>query len=270
MGETGNEWRQYDAIVQKRWDRYAPRFERFARGGWLSWNWAAFFGTFAWLSYRRLQPWAWLYFFVSTPVLLVVLMAGPAVTDACERALAQEPGTFRMVIIALLILGWAVPPLLADRLYFARVRAWAKAQAQDGAARGGTRGWSGPFFIQFVAFLLPAVALPSYANYKYRARVSEGISMAASFKVPVAEYLAQHGRMPRLEEIEGAKSGRYVESIALSNDGTIRAKFGARGEHLAGRSVSIVPRITGRQVVEWTCRSDDLPVQCLPAACRRK
>jgi type IV pilus assembly protein PilA len=270
MGEMAeSEWRHYEAIVEKRWDYYAPRFARFARGGWLSWNWAAFFGTFAWLSYRRLRRWAWLYFFVSTPALLVLLLVAPAVTDACERALGQESGVYQVVIIALLVLGWVVPPLFADRFYFARVKAWAQAKTQDGAARGGTHGWAGAAFIQVVAFLLPAVALPSYANYKYRARVSEGVSIAANLKVAVAEYLSQNGRIPRLQEIAGTTSGRYVESVDLLPDGTIRARFGAAGERLAGRSVSIVPRIEGRNVAEWTCRSDDLPNQCLPAACRR-
>ena len=76
MTETATDWSQYEAIVEKRWQYYRPRFERFARGGWLSWNWAAFFGTLAWLRYRRLYAWSWLYFFVSTPFLPAVRFVG--------------------------------------------------------------------------------------------------------------------------------------------------------------------------------------------------
>ena len=81
---------QYEAVVKKNWAYYGPRFERFARGAWISWNWPAFFVTFAWLRYRRLYAWSWLYFFsFSTPFLISVSLLAKA-GDACERALEPQ------------------------------------------------------------------------------------------------------------------------------------------------------------------------------------
>jgi hypothetical protein len=57
-----DDWSKYEAVVHKRWQYYAPRFEKFARGGWLSWNWPAFVATLAWLRYRKLYAWSWALF----------------------------------------------------------------------------------------------------------------------------------------------------------------------------------------------------------------
>src|SRR5687768_11420605 len=113
MNET-NESR-YEALVGKRWADYRPRFERFERGGWLSWNWAAFFATLAWLRYRKLHAWSWGYFFVSTPFLLAAVLVAAAGGDSCERAVDPGPDSLaRLVVLAVIAAGWIVPPLLAD------------------------------------------------------------------------------------------------------------------------------------------------------------
>ncbi len=267
---TEPDWPQYEAIVEKRWTFYATPFARFARGSWLSWNWAAFFGTFAWLRYRKLYGWSWLYSFVSTPVLLVVLMVWWTGSDACARALEPQLGPFLFVLFAMISFGGVLLPLFANRIYYARVKALVEAGADGGASRAGTGSYAGGVAIQALLLIITAVAAPSYANYTYRARVSEGLSMASGLKVSLAEYLSDQGRLPpRIEDISDTTSRSYFGSMSLAQDGTIRVTFGERGDKLAGRSVLIVPRIEGRKVVEWTCRSDDLPNQCLPATCRK-
>ncbi len=100
--------------------------------------------------------------------------------------------------------------------------------------------------------------------------VSEGIRLAAGPKVHLQEYLTEHRRLPaRIDEVTGEVSGKYVDRLVLESDGTIRAIFGDRARKLSGHSVSFVPENEDGRIVDWVCRSNDLPDQCLPSHCRR-
>lgn len=262
---SGADWSKYEALVAKRWAYYRPRFERFARGGWLSWNWAAFFATLAWLRYRRLHAWSWGYFFLSTPFLLAVLLI-IAAGDSCERAIDPGPDQLaRAVVLAIIAVGWIVPPLFANRLYYNHVRAL----AGRNDALASTGGVAGALALQAFVLLGTAVVVPSIGHYVYRSMVSEGVSLAAGAKAPVTEYFEDHKRLPaRIEEVAANTSGRYVERLALAPDGTIRATFGEKGRKLAGRGVTFTPVRKDGRIVEWVCRGVDLPDTCLPASCR--
>jgi hypothetical protein len=257
---------KYEAVVHKRWEYYAPRFERFARGEWISWNWAACVATLAWLRYRKLYAWSWAYFFVSTPFLLTVLMV-VFVGDSCERALDPTPSSVAgLTVLALLCLGWILPPLVANYLYFGHVRAMI---AETGRVTG-TGGYIGALALQAFVLIGVAVTLPSYAHYAYRAIVSEGIVEAAAVKVSLQGYLDEHRRLPtRIDELAGKVSSKYVDRLALESGGAIRVIFGENARKLSGHSVSFVPGIKEGRITDWTCRSNDLPDRCLPAACRR-
>lgn len=261
MGE--NDWSKYEAVVAKRWDYYRPRFERLARGGWLSWNWAAFVATLAWLRYRKLYAWSWAYFFVS--ILLASLMLVHVGSDACERALDPAPGLVAVLTVFALLM-WILPPLVANRIYFGHVRTLIG--KTDGAT--GTGGYIGGFALQAFVVIGVAVTAPSYGNYLYRAMVSEGISVAAAAKVPLQEYLNEHRRLPaRIEEVAGKVSSKYVDRLVLESDGTIRVIFGSNARKLSGHSVYFVPQNKDGRIVDWVCRSNDLPDRCLPFSCRQ-
>jgi type IV pilus assembly protein PilA len=268
MSESEIEWSQYEAAVGKNWAHYRPRFERFAKGGWISWNWAAFFGTFAWLRFRKLHAWSWAYLFLSTPVLLAL----PAILigDICEYELAYgSPAAIKGAFLGALLLGWVVPPAMADRVYFGRMRA-----IVDTARNESTTGsyWGALALQSVLAIVLFSAATNRVDSAIYRAMVSEGVSLAGMAKTPLAEYMADHGgRQPaRIEEVAGNTSGKYVGGLELRPDGTIRAVFGPGGRKLAGRSVSMIPRKTDSANAAWSCRSDDLPNSCLPASCRQE
>jgi hypothetical protein len=257
---------KYEAVVHKRWEYYAPRFEKFARGEWASWNWAAFVATLAWLRYRKLYAWSWAYFFVSTPLLLIVLMVVFA-GDSCERALDPMPSSVAgLTVLALLCLGWILPPLVANYLYFSHVRAMI---AETDHATG-TSGYIGALALQAFVLIGVGAALPSYAHYVYRAIVSEGIVLAADAKVSLQDYLNEHRRLPtRIDELTGKVLSKYVDRLVLESGGTIRVIFGENARKLSGHSVSFVPEIKEGRIIDWTCRSNDLPDRCLPVTCRR-
>jgi type IV pilus assembly protein PilA len=261
-----DDWSKYEAVVANRWEYYRPRFERFARGEWLSWNWAAFVATLAWLRYRKLYAWSWAYFFVSTPFLWAVLMV-VFVGDACERALDPTPSSVAGVtVLALLFLGWVLPPLAANHLYFKHV------QALIGKKDGGTStpGFIGALALQVLVLIGTAVAVPSYAHYRYRSMVSDGVVLARAAKVALQEYVNEHQRLPaRIDEVTREASSNYVDRLVLESDGTIRAIFGDKSEKLSGHSVSFVPQTKDGQIVDWVCGSKDLPDRCLPIGCRQ-
>ncbi len=267
MGE--DDWSKYDAVVAKRWQYYAPRFERFARGQELSWNWAAFVATLAWLRYRKLYAWSWAYFFVSAPLVLafslIVVLGG----DDCERALDPAPSSIAGLIVlasTFLFLQWILPPLVANRLYFNHVRTMIVKTKRA----TGTGGYIGALALQALVVIGAMVAVGGYANYFYRSMVREGVLLAAGPKVHLQEYLNEHRRLPaRIEEVAGEVSGKYVDRLVLESDGTIRVIFGDKARKLSGHSVSFVPDNEDGRIVDWVCRSNDLPDQCLPSRCRR-
>ena len=256
---------RYAAIVGKRAERYLPRFRRFAKGEVFSWNWAAFFGTLAWLRYRRLYRWSWLYFFVSTPMLIIYsmsLMAG----DACQAALNPATELVEYAIEALLAASWVAPPLFADRLYFNHVRRLAGDAPPPKPA--GSGAIIATLAVQALVFIVVAAAVPGYASYTYRQRVAEGLSLASAAKAPLMDYVIEKKELPARLDGLAATSGTYVRSVELIERGTIRATFGERAARLAGRSILMVPTWKENEIVLWTCVSRDLPNACLPASCR--
>lgn len=258
----------YESIVGKRWSYYRPRFEKFARGEWLSWNWAAFFGTLAWLRYRKLYAWSWAYLLIAVPVLVTLLYLW-VTRGSCEQALA--PGyhdVYLAMALGLFALGWVIPPIIANRVYYHRVRTEA---AKTENAVTGAGGVAGALFLQTVIVLGAIVTLPGFTmfDYRYRSFASEGIALASGAKTPVTEYYLEHKRFPaRLAEVKADATGRYVARVVIEPDGTIRSIFGERAMKIAGRSVMLMPVRKDDLVAEWTCRSRDIPDQCLPAVCR--
>lgn len=274
-GATAIDWSRYEAVVGPRWSHYGPRFQRFAQGKWLSWNWAAFFATLAWLRYRRLHAWSWLYLFVSAPVLLffamLVAAAGP---DDCETAL--DPNVhlpFLLLGLAWAALIWIAVPLLADFMYYRRVRVTVDNAGSAGPATppGTARGAVALVLAVQAGLILAAAAASSqYANHAYRSRVSEAFSLADGLKAGIAEYFLTHGRFPaQAADVSRQTSGEYVSQLVVEPDGTIRATYNNKALKLAGHSVVMVPTVVDGEF-RWACGSSDLPDVCLPLSCRNR
>ena len=262
---------RYAEIVGKRAERYLPRFRRFARGEWISWNWAAFFGTLAWLRYRRLYLWSWLYFFVSTPMLIIwslALMSG----DPCRAALDPGVPYIRYALEALIAASWIVPPFVADRLYFHQVRRLALADKHPSLGGAGTIAvtLAGQGLILFLAM---TVIAGLSGDYMLRARMSEALLTASSARNELQAYFEKNHQLPqRLEDATGPIPGNaLIRRLEMIERGTIRLTFaGGAVPYLAGHTISLVPTWKENEIALWTCRSVDLPNACLPASCRRQ
>lgn len=116
--------------------------------------------------------------------------------------------------------------------------------------------------------ILAAIAIPAYQDYTIRAQVSEGLSLASDVKAGVAEFTAQTGDWPATlieaglgaSAVLGDKSGRYVETLDVSN-GTIIITYGRdANSKIVGSILSLQPLVNENGDVVWMCGSSIQPL----------
>lgn len=141
--------------------------------------------------------------------------------------------------------------------------------------------------------ILASLAISAYQTYTVRAQISEGISMAAGAKVPVADAYTNDGVAPADRVTAGLSAtatdtrGAYVSGIDISN-GRVDVTFGGPSAHaeIVGRTFSITPYETAGNTIIWRCGAAAAPtgaallnggdphqaptveIRYLPASCR--
>ncbi|MGQ3888923.1 pilin [Legionella sp. CNM-1927-20] len=117
--------------------------------------------------------------------------------------------------------------------------------------------------------ILAAIAIPAYQDYTVRARVTEGLNLAAPAKVAVAETFQSTGAMPA----DAAAAGYTppaptdnVSSITIAN-GDITINYTARA---GGGSLVLdaTPDATSPGHINWVCTGGTLVTKYRPANCR--
>ena len=122
--------------------------------------------------------------------------------------------------------------------------------------------------------VIVAVAIPSYGDYTHRAQASEAVMLLGGAKTPVSEYFVEFKKWPRsLDEVAGATSGRYTQSVAITKGaggrGEIELTATMRAEGVDRRVARASIRLFSVDGgVTWTCRAGTAKQQILPAACR--
>lgn len=120
--------------------------------------------------------------------------------------------------------------------------------------------------------ILAAIAVPAYQDYITRARVSEGVQLAASAKTAVAETRQATGAFPTTNAAAGLPAtiaSQYVTSVVVGTAGAISVTYNAASGAGAGNALAFVPTFaTG--AVSWTCNGagTTVPDNFLPANCR--
>jgi type IV pilus assembly protein PilA len=122
--------------------------------------------------------------------------------------------------------------------------------------------------------ILAAVALPAYQDYTKRARVSEGLGLAAAAKAGVGEYFASKAAWPTNNASAGLPAdvsikGNAVRSVGVGSGGVITITYGTLVE--PGKQVTLTPSSANVGSVKWTCKSDStniMPSKYLPSECR--
>jgi type IV pilus assembly protein PilA len=127
--------------------------------------------------------------------------------------------------------------------------------------------------------ILAAIAIPAYQDYTIRAQVTEGLNLAGSVKVAVAEFYANNGTFPQALTGNAAGSlgftalpaGKYVASIDIgAGNGQIIITYGGQANALltANPILDISPGLSANNDVVWVCGTAAVPgtVTTAPAA----
>ena len=146
--------------------------------------------------------------------------------------------------------------------------------------------------------ILAAIAIPAYQNYIIRSQVTEGLSLADSWKVAVGEFFANYGSFPSGYSSTGsttqiamqaASSGKYVSNINVVAGGQVVITYAgaAANAKLNSGSANILtlqPGLSNNNDVVWFCgtattgqsglsvapvytTSTSIPSQYLPSTC---
>lgn len=117
--------------------------------------------------------------------------------------------------------------------------------------------------------ILAAIAIPAYQDYTVRARVVEGLSLASSAKLAVAETTASSGSFPTTQA-----ATRYVtpaatpnvSSVTIGNNGIITITYTA----VAGDgTLTLVPAmVAAGSTITWVCTGGTLAARYRPTMCR--
>ena len=119
--------------------------------------------------------------------------------------------------------------------------------------------------------ILAAIAIPAYQDYTIRAKVSEGVNMAAAAKTSVSEYYISQSSFPgdnSTAGMSGTIDSNYVSSVIVSTGGVITVSLNS-GNVGAGGNIAFVPT-AGNGSVLWACNTGTTTVapKYLPANCR--
>ena len=252
---------------------YLEQFEKIDNSGtrWpVTWNWPAFFASTGWFVYRRMGRAALLNFFLPAPFIALLLAF-------------REQGTGLIVMGSYAGLAFLVVPMYANAYYYrhlnARVaRAAVSAEAeQDRASPRAPSSLTGiaAFMTGALAFLVPAALLTvpaAYGDYTPRATVSAGLALASSLKHPIAEFYAEHNRLPAPQEAGRFRDegGKYAQNVAAydAERRMIVVTIGADARReVRGRRVALQAEEKDGTIY-WRCRAIDLDPKYLPASCR--
>jgi len=126
--------------------------------------------------------------------------------------------------------------------------------------------------------ILAAVAIPAYQDYTVRAKVTEGLSLAAAAKTGVSEFWATNGKFPSTNASVGLPAaasifGHTVRSVSIGNSGMITVTFQATGlpADAQATEMTLTPS-NNNGAVGWSCTgtaaTNPIPKKYLPSSCR--
>ena len=118
--------------------------------------------------------------------------------------------------------------------------------------------------------ILLAIAIPAYNDYTIRAKIGEGLNVAAATKTAVSETRLSTNGFPGSNDAAGVSNtigSQYVTSITVAGGGTIEITYQAIDAAVNGSSIVLTPTFnTG--TVQWDCLGGDVADRYRPANCR--
>lgn len=122
--------------------------------------------------------------------------------------------------------------------------------------------------------ILAAIAIPSYQDYTIRARVSEGMTVAASYKTLVAENALTGGAALNAGFVAPTATPN-VASVAIDTAGIITVTMTAAARNVvfnltpSSGGNALAPSTVPTDVIAWTCNTPEVNLhRYVPAQCR--
>jgi type IV pilus assembly protein PilA len=122
--------------------------------------------------------------------------------------------------------------------------------------------------------ILAAVAIPAYQDYTIRAKVTEGLNIAASAKATVAEN-AMSGTDPLSLGWTAPGATNIVESVEIADDGVITITYTDQAKAVVltltptSDDAALVAGTPPDNAIEWACNVDaDDNAKYVPSNCR--
>lgn len=119
--------------------------------------------------------------------------------------------------------------------------------------------------------ILAAIAVPQYQNYIYRARVTEGLTLAGAYKTAVAEYYSVNQTFPSdvasvgLSVMSSAQTVG-VDSIQLVPGGVISIIFRTTVAPAGANEIQLTPASSASGGITWSC-GGNLQTNLKPRSC---
>ncbi len=122
--------------------------------------------------------------------------------------------------------------------------------------------------VAIVAILVAVAIFPMYQDYTIRTRVTEGLNLASSAKLAVAETATSNNVLPATQATTGYVSPAAtinVASIVIGANGVITITY----TPVSGNGTIIMtPTLGGNGDVTWDCRGGTLLSKYRPVNCR--
>jgi type IV pilus assembly protein PilA len=120
--------------------------------------------------------------------------------------------------------------------------------------------------------ILLAIAIPAYNDYTIRARVSEGLNVAAAAKSAVSETRLSNATWPASNAAAGLPlitsiNSTYVTSVGVSGAGLITIIYRNIDAQVNASTLIMTPSFAGN-TVRWECNGGNLNDRFRPARCR--
>lgn len=131
-----------------------------------------------------------------------------------------------------------------------------------------------------IVSILSIIAIPVYQQYTARAKVAEGMNLAAPIKNRIAEYYQTNNAWPADNSAAGAPPPTeyetdIVETIEVSasaQDGAITITYKTSGiTELTSSTNTLIYTPTpdpASQTITWECNTGTVPTWALPPRCR--
>lgn len=116
--------------------------------------------------------------------------------------------------------------------------------------------------------VLTAIAIPVYQDYTIRARVAEGLNMAAPAKLAVSETTIDNNALPANQVDTGYVSPAAsvnVTSIVIAAAGVITITYTPVA---GGGTIVLTPTLQPNNDVVWDCLGGTLSAKFRPVSCR--